>query len=137
MSPLRRLRKMLDEQLLTTLQSVLGQHKGLGFSHRILDHSLFVQPIHRVPVVSLPGTPIVVQRQKEQSQHHFIHFIFVVLHAFILCVRVITSKTSHINRLTNRWSQPLAVAMRTFNFMKPFSLFATLALASGGSAPSR
>jgi len=39
--------------------------------------------------------------------------------------------------LTNRWSQPLAVAMRRFNFMKQFSELATLALASGGSAPSR
>jgi hypothetical protein len=40
-------------------------------------------------------------------------------------------------RLTNRWSQPLAGVMTTFNFMKQFSIFATLALASGGSAPSR
>jgi len=42
--------------------------------------------------------------------------------------------TSH---LTNRWSQPLAVVKSTFDFMKPFSMFATLAAASGGSAPSR
>jgi len=40
-------------------------------------------------------------------------------------------------RLTNRSSQPLAAAMRTFNFMKLFCIFATLAAASGGSAPSR
>jgi len=39
---------------------------------------------------------------------------------------------SHINGLTNRWSQPLAVVKSTFNFMKQFSMFATLALASGG-----
>jgi len=39
--------------------------------------------------------------------------------------------------LTNRWSQPLAVVMTRFNFMKQFPKFATLALASGGSAPSR
>jgi hypothetical protein len=39
--------------------------------------------------------------------------------------------------LTNRWSQPLAVLKSTFNFMKQFSMFATLATASGGSAPSR
>ena len=36
--------------------------------------------------------------------------------------------------LTNRWSQPLAVAMRTSDFMKPLSDFATLAAAGGGSA---
>ena len=39
--------------------------------------------------------------------------------------------------LTNRWSQPLAVAMRTLNFMKQFFVFATLPAASGGLAPSR
>jgi hypothetical protein len=36
------------------------------------------------------------------------------------------------NRLTNRWSPPLAVAMRTFDFMKQLSVFAALAPASGG-----
>jgi len=39
--------------------------------------------------------------------------------------------------LTNRWSQPLAAVKSTFDFMKQFSKFATLAAASGGSAPSR
>jgi hypothetical protein len=39
--------------------------------------------------------------------------------------------------LTNRWKQPLAVVMRRFDFMKQFFVFGTLALASGGSAPSR
>jgi hypothetical protein len=38
---------------------------------------------------------------------------------------------------TNRWSQPLTVAMRTFDFMKQFSMFGTLAATSGGSASSR
>jgi hypothetical protein len=42
-----------------------------------------------------------------------------------------------LNHLTNRWSQPLAVAMRTFDFMREVSMLATLAPASGGSAPSR
>jgi hypothetical protein len=45
--------------------------------------------------------------------------------------------SSHTKRLTNRWSQPLAVVMTRFNFMKQFPVFAILALASGGSAPSR
>jgi hypothetical protein len=39
--------------------------------------------------------------------------------------------------LTNRWSQPLAAALSTFDFMKQFLMFATLAAASGGSALSR
>src|SRR5947207_2299399 len=37
--------------------------------------------------------------------------------------------------LTDRWSQPLAAVMSTFDFMKPFSIFPTLAAASSGSAP--
>ena len=36
------------------------------------------------------------------------------------------------NHLTNRWSQLLAVAMNTVDFMKQFSMFATLDAASGG-----
>jgi hypothetical protein len=39
--------------------------------------------------------------------------------------------------LTNRWSQPLAAVLSTFDFMRLFSMFAVLAPASGGSAPSR
>jgi hypothetical protein len=40
-------------------------------------------------------------------------------------------------RLTNRRSQPLAVVMSMFNFMKQFSMFATLGAAGGGSSRSR
>jgi hypothetical protein len=36
------------------------------------------------------------------------------------------------HRLTKRSSQPLAGAVNHFNFMKEFSMFAMLALASGG-----
>ena len=39
--------------------------------------------------------------------------------------------------LTNRWSQPLTGVKSTFDFIKQFSLFAALAAAIGGSAPSR
>jgi hypothetical protein len=39
--------------------------------------------------------------------------------------------------LTKRWSQPLAVVMFTFDFVKLSLEFATLALATGGSASSR
>jgi hypothetical protein len=38
---------------------------------------------------------------------------------------------------SNHWSQPLAVAMHTFDFMKQFSMFATLRDASGGLSLSR
>lgn|GEM_PF-4076398 len=36
------------------------------------------------------------------------------------------------NHLTDRWSQPLAAVMSTFDFMKQFLVFVALALASGG-----
>jgi hypothetical protein len=49
----------------------------------------------------------------------------------------VNTRCLHTTGLTNRWSQPLAVAMRSFDFMKQSSGFATLAAASGGSAPSR
>jgi hypothetical protein len=39
--------------------------------------------------------------------------------------------------LTNRWSQSLAVATHKFESMKQLFEFGTLAIASGGSAPSR
>jgi hypothetical protein len=42
-----------------------------------------------------------------------------------------------MEHLTNRWSQPLSDVMSTFDFMKQFSMFAALAAASDGSAPSR
>ena len=48
--------------------------------------------------------------------------------------RALPSEPCHAGHLTNRSSQPLAVVKSTFDFMKHFSMFDTLALASGGSA---
>ena len=48
-----------------------------------------------------------------------------------------SSRAWHASHLTNRWSQPLAAVKSTFDFMKQFPMFAALAAASGGSAPSR
>ena len=45
--------------------------------------------------------------------------------------------TNYHSDLTNRWSEPLGVVKAMFDFRKQFSMFATLAAASGGSAPSR
>jgi len=52
-------------------------------------------------------------------------------------IKHILIRSSIRNDLTNRWSQPLAAVKFTFDFMKQFSMFAALAAASGGSAPSR
>jgi hypothetical protein len=48
-----------------------------------------------------------------------------------------TSSVQQCPHLTNRSSQPLAVMITTFDFVKQFSMFAALPPASGGSAPSR
>jgi hypothetical protein len=47
------------------------------------------------------------------------------------------SEVASYFHLTNRSSQPLAVVMRAFDFMKESRDFAILAAASGGSARSR
>ncbi len=57
-----------------------------------------------------------------------------------LCLALCGSRSRvwfEVPGLTNRWSQTLAVVKSTFDFMKQFQVFATLALASGGAAPSR
>jgi hypothetical protein len=51
--------------------------------------------------------------------------------------RGMSSSCSPPMGLTDRSSQPLAVAMGTIDFMKQFLMFATLPAASGGSALSR
>ena len=43
---------------------------------------------------------------------------------------MISASLEHSNHLTNRWSQPLAAVRSTFDLMKQFSVFATLAPAS-------
>ena len=55
----------------------------------------------------------------------------------LLATAVHAHHPPHPKGLTNRWSQPLAVVKSTFDFMKQSLEFATLAIASGGSAPSR
>jgi hypothetical protein len=123
---------MLEEKLARTFETLLGQDNRLGFSHRIADHALVVQAIHCSPVMSLPGATFVVERQKEQRQHHLVHLVLVIFHALIVQICTSAGKSCHTNRLTKRSSQPLAVAMRTSNFMKQFREFVTLATASGG-----
>jgi len=60
----------------------------------------------------------------------FSHYLL----SFWLCFITLTSgaHSRQKTHLTKRSSQPLAVPMCTFNFMKQFREFATLAPASGG-----
>src|SRR6185312_5258323 len=63
--------------------SVVGQHDGLRLADRITDHSLAIQTIQRVPVVALPGSEPVVQRQMKQRQHGLVDLVAVDLHRCI------------------------------------------------------
>ena len=60
-----------------------------------------------------------------------------VLWPFLRHITSVSVSSIMGKHLTNRWSQPLAVVMTRFDFMKEFPEFATLAPASGGSALSR
>ncbi len=99
MSHLGGFREMLDEQFARALQTFLRERNRLGFSHWIADHAFLVQAIHRAPVVSLPGAVAVVQRQKEQREHHLVHLVFVIFHVPIVQFSMGTRKIRHINRL--------------------------------------
>ena len=99
MSRLGGFREMLYEQFARALQTLFRERHRLGFSHWIADHAFLVQAIHRAPVVSLPGAVAVVERQKEQREHHLVHFIFVIFHAPIVQFCLATRKIRHINRL--------------------------------------
>jgi hypothetical protein len=52
-------------------------------------------------------------------------------------MRIIVTGPVTLKGLTNRSSQPLAIAMRTFDFMKQFFVFTPLSSTSVGSALSR
>jgi hypothetical protein len=53
-------------------------------AYGIGDHPLFVETLHRTPVVSFPGSATVMEREEEKRQHHFVDFVFVIFHSAIL-----------------------------------------------------
>src|SRR5206468_1411299 len=79
--------KMLAKEFLTALFSFLSQYHRFCFTHRIKDHSFFVETIHRIPIMSFPGAPMVVQGEKKKCEHHFVDFVFVVVHEAMLPFR--------------------------------------------------
>ena len=78
---------MFSEQFLAPFLTLFGEHDRFGLSHRIEDHSLLVQPIHRIPVVSFPCTSVVMDCQEEKCEHHLVNFVFVVFHKIMLPFR--------------------------------------------------
>ena len=80
---------MFSEQFLApflTLSSVSTARFGL--SHRIEYHSLLVQPIHRIPVVSFPCTVRMLSwiSGREAAITHLVNFVFVVFHKIMLTI---------------------------------------------------
>src|SRR5689334_17697329 len=61
------LREQLLEQVLRARQAIRREHHGFGLANRIVDQPLRVQPVHRVPIESLPGAPAVVKSQPQQG----------------------------------------------------------------------
>jgi hypothetical protein len=85
-----------------------------------------------------PKTALTLLPLRSRSLPLLLDHSVVAFHRRMLRISTTTPspmKTS--NRLTNRWSQPLAAVKSTFNLMKQFSMFASLAATSGGSALSR
>ena len=103
------------------------------------------------PAVFVIATPFILLRACILSARHEERFKFAALDGFAsvwdgLVVAFMWPFYSDIDKLgaarrqssnQSRWSQPLAVTMHRIDFMKQFSMFATLVAASGGSAPSR
>src|SRR5208283_4115505 len=62
--------KMFTEEFLAPFLTLFGEYDRFGLAHRIEDHSLLVQMIHRIPVVSFPCTSAVMDCQEEKCEHH-------------------------------------------------------------------
>src|SRR5882724_3658691 len=75
---------MFAKEFLAPFLTRFGEHDRLGLAHRIEDHSLLMQTIHCIPVVSFPGTSAVMNGQEEKREHHLVNLVFVIFHAIIL-----------------------------------------------------
>ena len=78
---------MFTEEFLAVFLTLFGEHDRFGLAYRIEDHSLLVQPIHRIPVVSFPCASVVMDCQEEKCEHHLVDFVFVVFHEVMLPFR--------------------------------------------------
>ena len=78
---------MLTKEFLAPLLTLFGEHDGFCLTHRIKNHPLFVQTVHRIPVVSFPCACAVMECEKQKREHHLIDFVFVVFHAVMLPFR--------------------------------------------------
>ena len=109
---------MFTEEFLAPFLTLFGEHDRFGLAHRIEDHSLLVQPIHRTPVVSFPCTSIVMDGQEEKCEYHLVDFIFVVFHKTMLPFRSQSFNRCSKMKSPNKWLRAIPT-----NYIGTFSGF--------------
>lgn len=72
------------EESAAQFQPLAGEGDRLGFSDRIEDQPFLVKPSEGVPVVSFPGTVIIVKRELEQGEYRLVDFVRIEVHGGIL-----------------------------------------------------
>jgi len=75
---------MFTKEFLAPFLTLFSEHDRFGLAYRIEDHSLFVQPTQRIPVMSFPCTSVVMNCQEEEREDHLVDFVFVVFHGIML-----------------------------------------------------
>ena len=78
---------MFTKEFLAPFLTLFGEYDRFGLAHRIKDHSLLVQTIHGIPVVSFPCKSAVMDCQEEKCEHHLVDFVFVIFHEIMLAFR--------------------------------------------------
>src|ERR1700710_117878 len=78
------LRPRLDKQLLeqspARRQALIRQQDRLCLADRVINHPLAVQTVKGIPIMTLPRSDLVVQRQAKQCQHRIVDLVCVNLH---------------------------------------------------------
>ena len=107
---------MLAKEFFAALLAFFGKRDRFRLSHRIEDHPFFVQPVHCVPIVSLPCAPVAVEREKEKREYHLVDFVFVVVHMVKLSLFSARFNRSHLPTVTqkpNKAPEPTTMAVTT------------------------
>jgi hypothetical protein len=86
--------EVFAKKFFAQLYTLVGERNRFRFPYRIQNHSFRVQTSESVPVVTFPRASFVMERQKEEREHHLIYFVLVIVHERILALR-----TDVFNRL--------------------------------------
>src|SRR5262249_30177490 len=89
--PSRSLAEQLPEQLLGLHLSLFGEAHGLVLADRILNVTLLVQSVERVPIMTLPGgsaKPLVARCEVKQSKNGFVDLVCIDVHCCLIHPKV-------------------------------------------------